>query len=158
MTVFEKENDSLGVTQPRICWVVCNAIPVCVAVDRLRSCTSAELSAFHFTQTESSTPLATDAQTQQVFIDERNSFDIQMLPGPSRPVDDDHDDEMSEPTQMTTAETRKVDETAKELRASLPITASPHARSSRSDDDETHGQFARSAKQARITKTEIAAL
>ena len=101
---------------------------------------------FHCTQTKGST-LATDAQTQQVFIDERNSLDIQRIPGPSLPVNDDHDDEMSEPTQMTTAETRKVDETAKDLRASLPITASPHARSSRSDDDETHGQFARSAKQ-----------
>ena len=64
---------------------------------------------------------------------------------------------MSEPTQMTSAEKRKVDETAKELRAPLPITAPPYASSLRSDD-ETHGQLTRSAKQVRTTKTEIEAL
>ena len=42
-----------------------------VAGDRLRPCTSSELLAFHFTQTKGSSPLATDAQTQQGFIDER---------------------------------------------------------------------------------------
>ena len=58
---------------------------------------------------------------------------------------------------MMSAEKRKVDETAKELRASLPITASSHA-SSLQSDDETHEQLTRSVKQARTTKTEVETL
>ena len=36
----EKDRNSLDETQPRTCWVICNSVPVCVAVDRLRPCTS----------------------------------------------------------------------------------------------------------------------
>ena len=68
---FEKDRNSLGEAQPRTCLVICDSVPFCVAVDRLRPCTSAELLAFHNTQTKSSSPLATDAQTQQGVIDER---------------------------------------------------------------------------------------
>ena len=52
------------------------------------------------------------------------------------------------------AEKRKVDETAKELRALLPITTSSQASSSRLDDN-THEQPTRSTKQARITRREL---
>ena len=76
---------------------------------------------FHYTQTKSSTPLAADAQTQQGFIDDRGSLDIPTIADPSRTADDEQDDDMSEPTQTTTAERRKVDGTAKELRALLPM-------------------------------------
>ena len=58
---------------------------------------------------------------------------------------------------MTSAEKRKVDETAKELRASLPKTTSPHANSLR-HDDETHEHLTGSVKQARTTKTEVETL
>ena len=58
---FEKDKNSLGGTQSRTCWVICDSVPVCVAVDRLRPCTPAELLFFHHTQTES----AADAQTLQ---------------------------------------------------------------------------------------------
>ena len=54
---------------------------------------------------------------------------------------------------MSSAEKRKVDETAKSLRASLPRTTLPHASSLR-PDDETHEQLTRSAKPARTAKTE----
>ena len=40
---FEKDRNSLGETQPRTCWIIFDSVPVCVAVDRLRPCTSAEL-------------------------------------------------------------------------------------------------------------------
>ena len=53
---LEKDRNSLGETQPRTCWVICDSAPVCVAVDRLRACTSAELLAFHYTQTKGSSP------------------------------------------------------------------------------------------------------
>ena len=55
----------------------------------------------------------------------------------------------SEPTQTMNAEKRKVDETAKDSRAPLPITASSRASSSR-PDDETHKQLT-----ARITRREL---
>ena len=44
---FEKDKKSLGETQPCICWVICDSVPVCVAIGRLRPCTPAELLAFH---------------------------------------------------------------------------------------------------------------
>ena len=96
---FEKDKNSFGEIQPRTCWVICDSVPVCIAIDRLRPCTPAELLAFHYTQTKSSTPLAADAQTQQGFIDERTSLDIPTIADPSRTADDEQDDEMSEPTQ-----------------------------------------------------------
>ena len=77
-------------------------MPVCVAVDRLRPCTSAELLAFHYTQTKGSSPLVTGAQTQQGFIDERTPLNATVA-GPSRTAKEDEDEverdgEMSEPT------------------------------------------------------------
>ena len=54
---FEKDRNSFGATQPRTCWVICDTVPVCVAFDRLRSCTSAELLVFHNTQTKGSSSL-----------------------------------------------------------------------------------------------------
>ena len=66
---FEKDRNSLGETQPRTCWVIWDSVPVCVAVDRLRPCTPAELLAFHCTQTKSSSLLATETQIQQGFIE-----------------------------------------------------------------------------------------
>ena len=148
---FEKDKNSRGETQPRTCWVTCDSVLVCVAIDRLRQCTSAaELLAFHFTQTTSSSLLAADAQTQQGFIDERASLNIPTIVDPSRNADDGQVDEMSEPTQTSTAEKRTVDEAAKNYGDLLPITASSHASSLR-PDDETQEQFTRSVKQARTT-------
>ena len=99
MIGFEKDRNSLGATQPRTCWIICDSVPVCVAVDRLRSCTPAELLAFHHTQTTSSSPLSTDAQIPQGFIDERASLNPTTADS-SRTADegedeDERDDEMS---------------------------------------------------------------
>ena len=84
-------------------------------------------------------------------------LDIPTVADPSRTADDEQDDEMPEPTQMTSAENRKEDETAKEFRASLPIATSSHVSSLR-PDDETHEQLTRSVKQARTTKTRVETL
>ena len=151
---FEEDKNSLGETQPRTCRIICDSLPFSVAVDRLRPRTPAELLAFHCTQTKSSTPLAADAQTQEGFIGERISLCISTIADPSGTANDERDDEMSEPTQMTSAGKRKVDETAKELRASLPKPASSHASSLRLDD-ETQEQLTRSGKQARTTMTGV---
>ena len=108
LTGFEKDRNSLGETQPRSCWIICGSVPVCVASDRLRPCTSAELLAFHYTQTTSSSTLATDAQVQQGFIDERASLNPATA-DPSRTADegedeDERDDEMSEQTRTKRTE------------------------------------------------------
>ena len=112
--------------------------------------------AFHYTQTKSSSPLTTDVQTQQGFIDERAPLNPTVA-DPSRTVnededEDERDDEMSEePTQITRTEKRKdfqMDETAKESQAPLPIADSSHASSSR-PSDESQEQLERSSKQAR---------
>ena len=117
---FDKDRNSLGKTQPRTCWLICDSVPVCVAVDRLRPCTLAESLAFHYTQTNSSSPLATEGQIQQGFIDERASLNTTTA-DPSRTADegedeDGWDNEMSEPTRRKRTEKRKeiqTDETAK---------------------------------------------
>ena len=135
---FERDRNSLGETQPRTCWAICDSVPVCVAVDRLRPCTPAELLSFHFSQTKSSSPLSTDGQIQHGFIDERASLN----PAPADPSqtadegeeEDERDDGMSEPIQTKKTEKRikvQADETAKELRASSPITDPSHASSLR---------------------------
>ena len=38
---FEEDRNSLGEAQPRTCWVFCDSVPVCVAIDWLRPCTPA---------------------------------------------------------------------------------------------------------------------
>ena len=113
-------------------------MPVCVAVDRLRPCTPAELLAFHCTQTKGSSPLAADAQTQHGFIDERAPLNLTAADssrnGNVDEYEDERDDEMSEPTQLTRTEKAKeiqTDKTAKELRAPLPTADSSHASSLR---------------------------
>ena len=141
MIGFQKDKNKLSEKQPR------DSIFVRIAIDRLRPCTTAELLVFHHTQTKGSTPLATEAQTQRGFIEEHIP-----LAEPPRTVDDDRDDEMPEPTQTMNAEKRKVDDTAKALRAPLPTATSSHASSSRLDD-ETHEQLTCSTKQVRITRT-----
>ena len=136
-------------------------MPVCVAVDRLRPCTSAELLAFHYTQTKGSSPLATDAQKQKGFIDERAPINPTVADS-SRNAnegedEDEQDDEMSEPTQLTKTGKRKeiqMDETANGLRATLPVTDSSLASSVR-PSDETQEQLERSLKQARTAKNGV---
>ena len=148
MIGFKKDKNSIGETQTRTCWVICDAVPVCVAVDRIRPCTPVEILAFHYTQTKSSSPLHKTT-----------------VADPSRTADEDEDederdDEMSKPAQITKAEKRKnvqTDETAKELRAPLPIAASSHASSLR-PSDETQEQLVRSSKQARTGKNRVGTL
>ena len=88
-----KDKNSLGETQSRTCWVICDSVPVCVAIDRSRPCTPAELLAFHDTQTKSSSPLAADAQTQQDFIDERAPLHNPTAADPSRTAEEDEDED-----------------------------------------------------------------
>ena len=91
---------------------------------------TAELLVFHYMQPKGSTPLATEAQTQRSFIEERAS-----LAEPSRTVDGDQDDEMSEPTQTMSAEKRKVDDET-EMRAAAPQNVSfLQARMARSNEE-----------------------
>ena len=45
---FEKHRNSLGETQPPARWIICDSVPVCVVVDRLRPCTPSELLAFDY--------------------------------------------------------------------------------------------------------------
>ena len=46
LTSVEKDRNNLGDTQPRTSWIICDSVPVCVAVDRSRPYTSTELLAF----------------------------------------------------------------------------------------------------------------
>ena len=161
---FEKDRNSLGETQPRACWVTCDSVPVCVAVDRLRPCTSAELLAFHHTQTKGSSPLAADAQTQQGFIDERAPLNPTVADSSRNATEDEdedeRDDEMSEPTQLTRSEKRREvqkDEAANELRALLLVTDSSLA-SSLGPSDETQEQLERSSKPARTARKGVETL
>ena len=59
---FEKDRNSLGDTQPRTCWIICDSVPVCVAVDRLRPCTSGHNKVSSMNVLRSIRHLATDCQ------------------------------------------------------------------------------------------------
>ena len=140
--------------------VICDSVPVCVAVDRLRPCTPAELLVFNYTHTKSSSPLATDTQIQQGFIDERAPPNPTTV-DPSRTADegedeDERDNDMSEPTRTKKTEKRteiQTDETAKELRAPLPVADPSHASSLR-PSDKTREQL----EQARTARKGVEAL
>ena len=98
--------------KPRTCWIICDSVPVCVAIDRPRPCTPTESSAFHQTQTKSSSPLAADAQAQLGFIVEGAHFTIrQLLTHHELPMKTwtkmNETPDMSEPTQVTRAGKRK---------------------------------------------------
>ena len=97
--------------------------------------------------TKAFTSLESEAQTQRGFIEKHTSIAY-----PSRTVDDDQDDEMPEPIQTTSAEKRKLDETAEELRVPLPVTTFSHASSTR-PENETYEQLTRFTIQARIART-----
>ena len=114
----EKNKHSLGETQPRTCWIICDSVTVCVAIDRPRPCTPAEQLAFHNTQTTlaAESMNALHITTRQLLI----HCELPMKTWMKIIVMT----KMSEPTQMTSAEKRKADETAKELLASLPKVAS----------------------------------
>ena len=86
--------------------------------------------------------LATDAQTQQGFIDERAPINPSVADSSrnSNEGEDENeqDDELSEPTQVTRTEKRKeihMDETAKGLRVLLLVTDSSFASSFRPSDE-----------------------
>jgi hypothetical protein len=65
--VDSKEPDK----DPHAAWVICDGIPVCVATDKIRPCTAAELLAYTYMHGEGM-PAVSQTQTQQSFIDERD--------------------------------------------------------------------------------------
>ena len=115
----------LGESQPRMCWVICDSVPVCVAVDRLRPCTSADLVAFplhakpkllhllrrtlRYNKASSMIVLHSTGPTA---ADPSRIANEDTTADPSRTADegedeDDRDDEMAKPTQITRTEKRK---------------------------------------------------
>ena len=96
-----------------MCWIICDSASVRVTFDHLCLCTSAELLTLRYTQTKGSASLAADAQSQQGFIDERASFHNPTHADSPRITDEDEGEDerhdgMSEPTQITRTEKRKV--------------------------------------------------
>ena len=114
--------------------------------------------------TKSSSLLATDTQIQQGFIDERAPLSPTTV-DPSRSAgegedEDEQNDEMSESIQTKQTEKRKgfqTDETARELRALLPITDSSHASPLRLSG-RMQEQPERSSKQPRTARTGVEVL
>ena len=57
---------------PASAWVICDGLSVCVATDKIRPCTAAELLAYQFSQGKDlAQPPVIDTTSQQNFIDER---------------------------------------------------------------------------------------
>ena len=135
---FRKEKNSLSEAQAQ------DSIFVRISIDCLHPCNSVELSVFHCTQPKDSVRLMTEARTQRGFTEGR------ILPTPSRTINVGRDEKIVRAN--TNDESRKADETAKELRAPLAITTFSHASSPR-PEDETHEQLTRSAIQVRIART-----
>ncbi len=69
-------NDTNPNRDPYSAWVICDGIPVLVAVDKIRPCTAAELLAYRFMHGEGMTRAAAAViltQQQQSFLDERET-------------------------------------------------------------------------------------
>ena len=152
---FEKDNDSLGETQPRTCLVFCDAVPLCVAIDRLRPCAPAEWLAFSMNANQQSFTSCSRLRHNEASLMNALHCAFRQLLTHREIGEDERDDEMSEPTGKR-KETH-TDECAKELRASLPASASSHASSLR-PGHETQEQLVRSAKHARTTKKAVETL
>ena len=71
MIGFEKDKDGLGEGPPRTCWVICDSVPTCVAVDRPRPCSAAELLAYHYVQTQATVNPTLEVSTPHGFANER---------------------------------------------------------------------------------------
>ena len=57
---------------PSVAWVICDGLSVCVATDKIRPCTVAELLAYHFMAGKDlATPPVSETHDQQSFVDER---------------------------------------------------------------------------------------
>ena len=160
MLGFEKDQNSLGETQQTH---MLGNRRLCSRMGSHRSSTLMDaIGSFGFFTTRK--PKVLHLLQQTLRHNRASSMNVLSLHNPtvvdqSRTADEDvgedeRDDEMSEPTLMTSAEKRKADETAKELRASLPTADSSHA-SSLHPDDEAQDQFVRSSTQARTTKTRV---
>ena len=123
---FEKDKNSISETQPRTC--IWDSVPVCVAIFSLLV-RSSRL----FWLSTARKPKVLYPLQQKPRHDKASSMNVLLLI--VRRLLTHHEllmmnktMKMSEPTQTTTAEKWKVDETAKELRASLPTTSPHHMR------------------------------
>ena len=65
-----EHDDTYTDRPPAVCWVICDGIPVCVSVDKIRPCTAAELLAYQLTYDPSKLDLDLGSAEQQSFIDE----------------------------------------------------------------------------------------
>ena len=63
--------------EPSTAWVICDGLSVCVATDKIRPCTAAELLAFQYMKDATQNPKFA-SHVQQSFIDERDH-----VPSPS---------------------------------------------------------------------------
>ena len=78
LTGFEKDKGGPGEGPPRSCWVICDSVPICVAVDRLRPCSAEELLAYHYVQSQATGNPTPEVSTQQGFVDERQPLSATM--------------------------------------------------------------------------------
>jgi hypothetical protein len=56
---------------PATAWVICDGLSVCVATDKLRPCTAAELLAYKYVQDQVPQHPVSETQEQEAFVDER---------------------------------------------------------------------------------------
>ena len=119
---------------PSTAWVVCDGLPVCVAIDKIRPCTAAELLAYQFMNGKdlANAPVIESAE-QQMFVDERilpskelraEDSTLPAVNAEDRMTDADFDVMMSpsaaaaSTTQVSDARASTDDYSAEELRAS----------------------------------------
>ena len=62
---------------PSVAWVICDGVSVCVATDKIRPCTSAELLAYQLANGKDlASPPVLETTEQQSFIDERDRSSV----------------------------------------------------------------------------------
>ena len=145
---FETSPDKPG-ADPSSCWVICDGVPVCVALDKIRPCTAPELLAYQYiaSQNPRSVEIDLDSARQQSFLDERHPMaevvnsDAEVLPEP----DDGYP--------MTGESSSEEEATAKELRARpKELRAAPEKRTQEEPEGTSPNPLARELKRSKTTE------
>jgi hypothetical protein len=146
---FETSPDKPG-SDPSSCWVICDGVPVCVALDKIRPCTAPELLAYQYmaSQNPRSVEIDLDGARQQSFLDERHPMAENMPETVGGiPVAE------WQPVAIYPPESSSEEEvTAEELRASpKELRAAPEKRTQEEQDEDAPNPLARELKRSKTT-------
>ena len=145
---FETSPDKPN-ADPSSCWVICDGVPVCVALDKIRPCTAPELLAYQYlaAQNPRSTEIDLDGARQHSFLDERHP-----MSGIAEEKPEDLSKSADGPVIAEDSSSEEEGAKAEELRAEpKELRAAPDKRANEEPEDEAPNSLARELKRSKTT-------